>query len=118
EEENNDKNLIYEQKSYPFKVYLTSSNYPFDPIFNSSPKLNLNNVFSQTSYYYEDKEKFRKYYNHCFTNNRNVEKFSSFEINIEEISSKIFLLPHSGIFNLLSKMDYYSKYFDKANVNK
>ena len=117
EEENH---IIKEDDSkIQYSVNFNSNNFPFDNSFNSSSKMNLNNVFSQIIYFYEDYEKFKNYYIKSFANrNQNIQKFSSFEIYFEEISAKMFLPPSSRVFNLLCNMNYFSLFFEKANNNR
>ena len=112
--ENNDENY-----KNPDDIDFSTFNFPFDLSFNTSSKLKLNNAFSQISYYYEDQEKFRKYYSKTFaTINQNNGKYSSLNIFLEEITAKIFLPPNSGIFNLINQMSYFSRYFENANSNR
>ena len=106
-------------ESENFNVDDFSDNFPFNLSYNTSRTLCLNKTFSQTTFFYEDLEKIRNYYKTAFKKYyRDDEKFSNFEIYIKYIKTKIFLPPNSKVFNLLNKMDYHSRYFEKSNKNR
>ncbi len=91
--------------------------FPFDKSLKSSPKVKLNNAFTQMSFYYEDHDKLRKFY----TNNSKLittKRLSFFYLFVKEITFKVFLPTNSLLFNMINQMVNITKYLDNTDKNK
>ncbi len=115
----NDDKIIEEENRPLIVIPFSSNNYPFNDTFSSTKSSEFHNVFTQESFFYEDQDNFRKFYLEKFKIDPLIkEKFSSFDINIQEISAKILFPPTSRIMNILYIMDFYSKMFEKTEKNR